>query len=95
MAFILIKHDVKSFENWKPFYDEHEGVRRKAGLKELYLLRGADNPNEVVLLFEASDLAKAKEFINSAELKIIMEKAGVIGEPTFSILEKAALRKAA
>jgi hypothetical protein len=37
-------------------------ARQKAGLKELHLLRNADDPNEVILLFEADDLQKAREF---------------------------------
>ncbi|MBI1912628.1 MAG: cyclase [Deltaproteobacteria bacterium] len=95
MAYLLIEHKVADFNKWKPVYDEHEGARRKAGLKELYLLRSTENPNMVLILFEASDTAKAHDFINSEDLRNKMQKAGVVGKPTFHILEKTALRKAA
>ena len=33
------------------------------------LLRTGDNPNEVIILFEASDLGKARAFASSADLR--------------------------
>lgn len=96
MIYLLIEHKVEDFDKWKSVYDEHEGVRRKAGLKELYLLRSSTNgPNDVVILFEGSDPAKVRDFIASEDLKKAMQKAGVIGKPAFNVLERAALRKAA
>ncbi len=94
MIYLLIEHKVEDFNKWKPVYDEHESVRRKNGLKEVYLLKSSDG-SEVVALFEGSDPAKVREFIASEDLKKVMRKAGVIGTPTIHILERAAVRKAA
>jgi hypothetical protein len=58
-----------------------------AGLKELYLLRRIDDPNEVVILFAADDLDKAQELTSSAEVRAIIQNSGVIGEPDFCFLE--------
>lgn len=95
MAYLLIQHRVEDFDRWKPYYDKHESVRLKAGIKELFLLRGLESPNEVTILFEANDIAKTRDFINSEDLKNTMQKAGVIGKPVFHLMEKAALRKKA
>lgn len=95
MVYLLIEHKVEDFDKWKTVYDEHENVRRKAGLKELYLLKNTSGPNEVVALFEGSDPAKVREFITSEDLRKTMQRAGVVGKPTFNILERAALGKAA
>jgi len=40
-----------------------------------------DNPNEVILLFSAQDLDKAKAFAASPDLRERMEKAGVTDKP--------------
>jgi hypothetical protein len=45
------------------------------------LLRNTDNQNEVILLFEAKDLPKAKEFAASADLREAMQGAGVVDKP--------------
>jgi hypothetical protein len=81
MNYILIRHKVADFGKWKPVYDGHASARAAAGLKEERLLRNIDNPNEVVLLFSAQDLNKAKEFAGSDDLRQRMQQAGVIDKP--------------
>jgi hypothetical protein len=71
---------------WKPVYDAHLAARQKAGLRENNLLRSVDNPNEVVLLFEAEDLKKAQAFTGSSDLREAMQKAGVVGQPDILFL---------
>lgn len=56
------------------------------GLKEEHLLRNTDDPNEVVLLFKAKDIQKAKEFASSADLREVMQSAGVVDKPDIYFL---------
>ena len=86
MGFILIRHKVRDFNTWKTGYDAHQTKRKEAGLTECYLLRGADDPNEVVMLFEAEDLNRAKAFAASAELRDKMQEVGVIDKPDIYFL---------
>jgi hypothetical protein len=75
MNYILIRHKIADFGKWKPAYDAHASARAAAGLKEERLLRNIDNPNEVVLLFSAHDLNKAKQFAASDDLRSECSKA--------------------
>ena len=86
MAFILIRHKVRDFETWKTGYDAHQPKRIEAGLAEKYLLRGADDANEVIILFEAQDLNRAKAFVASADLREKMQEVGVIDKPDIYFL---------
>jgi len=81
MNYLLIRHKVADFAKWKPAYDAHGSVRANAGLKEERLLRSIENPNEVVLLFSAQDLDKAKQFASSDDLRQRMQQAGVTDKP--------------
>jgi cysteinyl-tRNA synthetase len=81
MNYILIRHKVADFAKWKAVYDAHGSARADAGLKEERLLRNIDNPSEVVLLFSASDLNKAKQFATSDDLRQRMQQAGVNDKP--------------
>ena len=81
MNYLLVRHKVADFSKWKAAYDAHSAARQKAGLTEKYLLRNTDNQNEVILLFEAKDLPKAKEFATSADLRETMKGAGVVDKP--------------
>lgn len=87
MSYILIRHKVADFSAWKKVYDAHLPLRQKAGLKQNQLLRGANGSNEVVILFTTSDVNRAKEFAEAEELRLTMQKAGVIGRPEVSFLE--------
>ena len=44
-------------------------------------LHYTQHQNEVILLFEAKDLPKAKEFATSADLRETMQGAGVVDKP--------------
>ena len=89
MAYIFIRHKVQDFGKWKQAYDGHQPVREAAGLKDLYVWHNVDNANEISLLFEASDMAKPKEFAESADLKEKMTDAGVIAPPDIIFLTDA------
>ena len=87
MAYLLIRHKVADFAKWKPLYEGHRSARDAASLKDRLILRGLDNPNEIVLLFEVGDVAKARTFAASPSLKTAMEKAGVVDKPDVYFLQ--------
>jgi hypothetical protein len=87
MNYLPIHHRVQDFQQWKVLYDDHLPTRRQAGVKEVHLWHAAEDPNDVTLLFEASDLPRAKAFAESADLRQIMTKAGVIGKPDVTYLK--------
>ena len=61
---MLVRHNVGDFGKWKPLYDEHTAVRKDNGSKSAHLFRNADNPNEILILFEWESLDKAKSLLN-------------------------------
>lgn len=81
MSYLLVHHKVENFDTWKPAYDSHRVARAVAGLKEVHLLRNQSDPNDIVLLFEARDMEKARAFARSDDLRQIMKNAGVLGSP--------------
>jgi hypothetical protein len=85
-SYMLIRHKVRDFAVWKPGYDAHLPKRLEAGLTEVHLLRGAQDANEVVLLFRAADLGRARAFVESADLRETMQKVGVLDHPDIHFL---------
>ena len=81
MPHILIQHKVEDFATWKEAYDSRTDVHDAAGFKELQILQGLDNPNNIVILFFNPNIERAREYLNSDDLKQAMEGAGVIGAP--------------
>ncbi len=87
MPYILIRHKVADFSKWKPAYDAHSTARQEAGLREVHLLRNSDDPNEVVILLEAEDLQRGRDFAASPGLRERMQEAGVTDRPDIYFLE--------
>ena len=44
--------------------------------------RSADDPNEVIVLQDVTDVAKARTWLGSDETKAAMQKGGVLGSPS-------------
>ncbi len=86
--YMLIRHKVKDFSAWKPIYDGNLSMRKEYGITEKYLTHSDSDSNEVILLFEAKDLERAKVFAESDDLHKVMEKAGVIGKPDIIYLHE-------
>ena len=89
MALLIVRHKVKDFAVWKKIYDTDAGRRSEAGLATGRVTRSVDDPSEVVLLFEVSDIAKAKAMGASSGLKEAMQAAGVIDKPDMFFLNDA------
>ena len=85
--YVIIRHSVRDFSEWKTGYDEHEPVRAAAKLTEKHVLQDADDPNMVTLIFEAEDLKHAEEFSSSDDLREVMHKVGVLGKPDIYFLK--------
>jgi heme-degrading monooxygenase HmoA len=88
MPYMLIRHKVKDYAKWKPVYDEHAANRKVAGSKGARLFRKANDPDELIILFEWDSLDNARKFAKSEDLKKRMEKAGVSDQPDIYFLEE-------
>jgi heme-degrading monooxygenase HmoA len=88
MPYMLVRHNVVDYENWKPVFEEHASTRRESGSKGVRLFRNADAPNETVILIEWEDLEHARQFAQSEDLQETMERAGVADQPDIYFLEE-------
>ena len=84
--YLLVRHKVRDFSEWKRSYDAHRSMRDAAGLTEQQLLHGSEDPNEVTLLFKAQDAGRARAFVESADLRDTMRQAGVVDTPDMYFL---------
>ena len=92
MATIMVRHKVQDYAKWKSVYDSVDSFHKSHGVKSAQILRSADDPNEVVILTEFNDIAKARAFVQLDELKQIMQRGGVADKPDIYFLENAASR---
>ena len=79
---LTIHIKVKDYGTWRPAYDGHEKSRLSAGITNGRVFRNAEDPNDVVVLQDVADVAKARTWVASEDLKAAMQKSGVIGSPS-------------
>lgn len=80
-----VTHRVESYERWKKIFDEDEVIRAEAQLELRAISTNAEDPLIINVMFATDDIEKAKNVINSGELKKRMKEAGVLTEPDLSV----------
>ena len=80
---LMVNHKVKDWDAWKKSYDSHKQARADAGLLDRALAHTVGDNHKVTIVFAVTDMAKAKAFMNSKDLKDKMAEAGVDGPPAF------------
>jgi hypothetical protein len=88
MGMMIVRHKVRDYGQWRPIFDRHADMQKRAGLSNPRVYHSADsNKSEIVIVFDTEDMKKAKDFAASADLKEAMEKAGVLDTPTIYLLK--------
>jgi hypothetical protein len=78
---LLMIEKVKDWDAWKKVFDENKQARIDGGLIDRLIGHDSNDNHQVSIIFAVTDMAKAKAFIQSPDLKDKMEKAGVEGKP--------------
>ncbi|KAB1188011.1 MULTISPECIES: cyclase [Haloferax] len=88
MVTILVKHAVEDYDKWKPYFDDHDSTRNEYGSQGYRLLSLAEDSNDLVMMFDWDTMENAQKFLESSDLRSVMEEAGVVGEPEIYFLEE-------
>jgi hypothetical protein len=78
---VTIHLKVKDYATWRTAYDGHEKSRVSAGITNGRVFRNAEDKNDVVILQDVADVAKARTWFGSDDQKVAMQKSGVVGSP--------------
>ena len=81
MGAMIVRHSVRDYGAWRLAYDAHKTARTAAGLTNGRVYRSAEDPNDILLLFDMADRQTAEEFGRSDDLRTTMQNAGVVGQP--------------
>ena len=79
---LTIHLKVKDYATWRAGYDGGEKGRLSAGITNGRVFRNAADPNDVVVLQDVADVTKARSWLGSDEMKVAMQKDGVVRHPS-------------
>jgi hypothetical protein len=80
---LTVHLQVKDYGTWRSSYDAREKSRQSAGITNGQVYRNTENQNDVVILQDVADVAKARSWFGSDEMKTTMQKSGIVGTPNF------------
>ncbi len=78
MPMIFARHRVADYAAWRLAYDDDVERRDAAGLREVGVYRDANDPNMVMIVFDADSTDGFMQMLGSEELRAKMEEAGVV-----------------
>ncbi len=88
MTYVLVRFTVGDLAKWKPVFEEAAALRKSFGSMGVRAFSKADSPNEVTILAEYEDRAKAMQMFQSQEFREATQRAGVMGAPEVSFLDE-------
>lgn len=88
MAYLLIRHEIRDYANWKAAFDAFSETRRASGEKSYQIFHPDNNPKNLWLLFEWDNMDNARKFMENPDLKETMDAAGVVEAPEVFFLEE-------
>ena len=92
MPYLLERHKVQDYDKWRAVFEDDTANREASGSRGAQIFRSADDPTELVVLFEWDSLQMARERIRSKALGQKFHEAGVSGgveRTEFYLLEEA------
>ena len=79
---LTLHFKVKDFNAWQTSYNGNEKNRASAGITKSKVFRSSDDPNDVLILQDVADVAKARTWLTSNEMISVKEKSGLLGSPS-------------
>ncbi len=81
---VLLTHTVADFDAWLEAYNDADELRTSKGIVGHAANRSNDDPSVAIVYHQAESFDTLRAFLADAELKAVMEAAGVTSEPDVS-----------
>ena len=81
MYHMICRVRVESFDKWKAVFDSHADAQRASGLHVRHVLRNLDDPSEVFMFFDVTDLEQGRRFVSAPNVEEAKKASGVVDRP--------------
>ena len=87
MAMIAVQCMVADYAKFRPVFEKGAARRAAAGITNPRVYRNADNGNDVLVVGDVANVAKAREALGSPEYRAQMQEGGLVGAPKVHVIE--------
>lgn len=90
MVYLVSIIPVGRYEGWKQDFDDVRPILARLGVRRHWLLRGADDRDEVMMVLELPSVEHARRLLKSDELHVPewLDRMGLEIYPTFFVGER-------
>ena len=86
MPLMVSQVKVRDYAGFRQVYEDHEPSWTASGITNGRVYQKAEDPNDMVILCDVADVAKAHAWAVGDDLKAAIQKGGVTGTPTFDFV---------
>lgn len=87
MAWIHVRHRVGDYNHWKEVFDGLSELKMRYGWKRYRLFQVSGDRNDLLVMEEFDSVEQARAFLESKDLRDVMQVAGVVGAPEALLLQ--------
>jgi hypothetical protein len=84
MAYVLGRAKVADYAAWARAFEGTAAMRRANGSRGSWIFQSANDPQEIMVLFDAENGEMARRFFDSAETLEKMRQSGVIEHEVYA-----------
>lgn len=88
MTVVVMRHRVERYDVWRAVHDAEQDTREANGAVSDRVFRGANDPNDLLVLFEWDAHERARLFIRSEDLSDALVRGGVTERPDIWVLRE-------
>jgi hypothetical protein len=81
MSHVMIRQRVKDFDTWKRVFESGREFRRASGELSSRVFRVGSDRKDLVLWLDFESEERARQFLESSELRAKRAEAGALGDP--------------
>ena len=90
MATTFVLHRVADYDAWRAVYDSVADLQRASGVTDKAVYRGADDPDNVLVMHRFGSADEARAFFADPDLRDAMARGGVdVGSLRLEFYEEA------
>ena len=85
---VFVRHSVKDFDEWHRGYRNYYDIQRDLKMVGDSVQRGVEDPRQITVVHEFASMDDVKAYMSLPNLKELMDKIGIVGEPEIWVTEK-------
>jgi hypothetical protein len=87
-TYLIGRHKIKNLQQFQAEFENVGDNLKQIGVTKAWVNRNLDDPNEIIVVLQCSDVEKCRQWTQSNEYRECTQKAGCIGTAQLTFVEE-------